>query len=224
MPWLDPPDPYAHPPRVAAVAALRSIDVDDVEVADGWCDLDGVQVEGGELDLESVENLVISACRLDGLSIRLGEDTRVRIRRSELANCDLGPAALDSVLTSRLRNCNLRGAVFADTVRDVVLESCQLSHAYLGAATLERVVLEGCVLRETDFYRAVLSDVAFHGCEMDVVNLDGVVGERVDLRGTNLDLVGIRDLRGCLVTIDQVQGLALQLADAVGLDIENPEV
>lgn len=223
MPWLDPADPYAMPPKPAAVAAARSIDEGDVEMVDGWCDLDGVRLEGGELDLEGAETLVISASQLDGVRFRLGADTRVRIRRSELANCDFGPAALDSVLTSRLRACNLRGAVFAHAVRDLVVESCQLSHAYLGAATLERVVFDACVLRETDFYRATLADVAFERCEMDAVNLDGTTCDRVDLRGTSLDLVGIRDLTGCLVTIDQVQTLALQLADVVGLAIEDPE-
>ncbi len=223
MPWLDPPDPFARAPRPAAWSAGPTLVASELSVVDGWCEIDGVFVDGGEIDAREAQVLVITASRLEGVTVLVGDDTRVRVLRSELEQCDLGPAAIESLLASRLVSCNLRGAVFADTVRDVLLVNCQLSHAYFGAATLDRVAMGGCVLRETDFYRSTLTDLAIDHCEMDAVNFDATTCERVDLRATNLDLMGVRDLTGCLVTADQVQALALQLADAVGLSIEAPD-
>ncbi len=223
MPWLAPPDPFARGPRPAAWSAGPPVAASELGVVDGWCEIDGGLADGGETDAREDEALVITASRLEGVAVLVGDDTRVRVLRSELERCDLGPAAIESLLASQLASCNLGGAVFTDTVCDTLLVNCQLSHAYFGAATLDRVAMQGCVLRETDFYRSTLTDLAIDHCEMDRVNLDGTTCERVDLRATNLDLMGVRDLTGCLVTADQVQALALELADAVGLSIEAPD-
>ncbi|MCP5025586.1 MAG: pentapeptide repeat-containing protein [Actinomycetia bacterium] len=223
MPWLDPPDPFTKPPRLGPWPGRRQVGATDIEVIDGWCDIDGVHLTGAELDVTEAETVVISGSRLDGVTLVLGPHTGVRFLRAELVGCVLATATIESLIGTRLASCDLRGAVFTNTVRDVEFTAGQLSHSYWAGASLERVLIEGCVLRETDFHMASLTDVAFEGCEMEGVNFDASQCERVDLRGTNLDLVGIRDLTGCLVTIDQVQAIALQLADMVGLSIENPD-
>ena len=223
MPWLDPPDPFSKPPRLGPWPGRREVGADDIEVIDGWCDIDGVHLAGVEIDVTAAETVVISGSRLDGVTLTLGPHTGVRLLRAELEGCVLAAATIESVIGTRLGGCDLRGAVFTDTVRDVELSTGQLSHSYWAGASLERVLIDRCVLRETDFHMAGLTDVGFERCEMEDVNFDATRCERVDLRGTNLDLVGVRDLRGCLVTVDQVQAIALQLADVVGLSIEHPD-
>lgn len=226
MPWIDPVDRFAKPPRLPPVAEPQNQWDGEIPVGDGdAAELEGVSIDGGAIDSTTYPSLELVDCSLTGVTFQGGGNSHVDLIDCVLTDCDLSRLRLGSTRGSRLVGCKLAGTDFsASTVRNVRFERCTLRYTNFRMSTLQRVIFVDCQLDETDLFEAQLEDVDFDACQLNEVNVDRVEFTRVDLRGvTSLGLTGITNLRGCLIGDSQVLQLAYTFALMADASIERPE-
>ena len=225
MPWIDPVDEFATPPRVASGplqpepwdGAFESVyDVDRVE---------SVTIDHAAIDATGHGTVELLDCELSGATLETDGSSRFVIVDSMLAGCDLSRARIETVRGSSLVDCKLAGADLSEgSIRDTRFERCSFSYTNLRMSTLERVAFDSCRFEEADLYRADLEDVALDRTELRSVIIDAARFERVDLRGAStLDLEGVGGLGGCLLTDGQAHQLAIHRALAAGASVERDE-
>lgn len=224
MPWIDPVDEFAKPPRTKGAATLGeawdgAIDADDEEVR-----LDGVDV-GSVALTASGQVLELVGCVVAGATLETDDGGRIEIVNSTLTDCDLSRARIGTIRGSRLRGCKLAGTDLAErAIRDVALDGCVMRYTNLRRARLERVALTDCQLSECDLFEATLEDCTFRGSELADVSTERTRFERVDLR--EVAVLGLTDptnLRGCLIDDRHVVELAYPLAFRAGAAIERDQ-
>lgn len=231
MPWLNPQEPFAKPPkfkpknqrpqRGGRGEAVDPDELDSFERGEEWIDIESVEVADGLLDLTSFETVQIVDSYLRGVRVIVGPQTLVSIRDSVIERCDLSRLRSEAVLRSKLVGCKLSGAEFGGFVRDSTFVDCPIQMANLTMSRLERVVFEDCELKEVDCFQAALSDVSFPGSSITDLGLDQAECQRVDFReARGLSLKSGKKLDGCLVTSGQVYELASWLAHQLGMLIE----
>jgi len=104
---------------------------------------------------------------------------------------------------------------------DVVFRNCQLKLVNFGYAKLRHVTFEDCVLDEADFTGATLRDVRFERCQILRADFSHAALTRVDFRGSELEPVGdVNGLRGAMIDVVQLAGLAPALARAAGILVD----
>ena len=229
-------EPFVAAPRLAASHGWSAFEPDTIESDRGLVELSGVEISTqtlsfgtGEQVVEDlviedlvIEDLVIEDCHLDGVDLTQTGASSVEILRSVVDQCDLSRVTVRSIRGSRFVGAKFVGTEFSGaSLTDVVFERCSFRFSNLRMATLRRVRFEDCVIDDVDAFEASMEDVDFAGSEITGFDVDRLAAKRVDLRYASMvELKGIGNLSGLLVAQHQLPGLALALANAVGLDIE----
>jgi len=160
----------------------------------------------------------LERCCLEGLSMQ-----RVRVIDCLLA--EVHGASVDfadsiwrgSQMTGgRLGAMTLAGATWTG----IRLRGIKLGFVNLAGARLEDVVFEECEFGSLDARAAQLRSVAFVDCAVQELNVAEATLSKVDLSGARLrSLVGVENLRGAIVSHQQLLDLAPLLAAQLGLDV-----
>jgi uncharacterized protein YjbI with pentapeptide repeats len=222
MPWIDPIEDYAAPPRLSRqVGGIETWD-GTYDGDDGILRLEGVAIDRATVTAEAGDLVELLNVSLSQARLETDGSGRLDIIDCVLTDCDLSRASIGTLRGSRLIGCKLAGTDMAErTIRDCMFERCTLTYANLRMTTFVRVSMTNCRLDETDISGANLEDVTFAGSELIAVNTDRCRFERVDLRWTNgLDLTTPTNLGGCLIDDTQVLELAYRLALLAGATIE----
>lgn len=221
MPWIDPIDEFAKPPRLNAAATSAepwdgAVDIDEEEVR-----LDAVEIAGTAVTA-SAQHVEVVGCVLTGVTLETDDGGRIDIVNSTLTDCDLSRAHIGTIRGSRLVGCKLSGTDLAERpVRDAAFERCVLRYTNLRRSRLDRVAMTDCQLSECDLFEAALEDCSFRGSEIHDMAVERTRFERVDMRDVStLGLSDPTNLRGCLIDDRHVVQLAYPLAFRAGATVE----
>jgi len=216
-------EPFAKAPKVGP-ARQQSPWAGELDPSRGFAEISNASLDGLEVDLYDVERLEIENCHLSATMLaHANDDLEISLAGSLVERSDLSRLRLTVVRQSRLVGLKLTGTDFSGAaLRDVEFVDCMLHLTSFRMAELERVTFTNCTFEDVDAYSAGLRDVTFPQSRLNAFNLDQTRAERVDLREAELDgLKGLSRLEGFLIAEHQLPALAFQLADAVGLSIEN---
>jgi uncharacterized protein YjbI with pentapeptide repeats len=188
-----------------------------------------------DADLESVRYADLTLPRLD-LPDALVESTQfvgVTAEEADLTGARLSEVELERVLLpvvhatrSQWRDVKVSGRLgsieaYDAQWRSVHFVGCKLSYLNLRGAELVDVAFTDCTIEELDLANARLRRVAFPGTRVEHLNVQHSELRDVDLRGAQLSAIdGIMDLRGAVISPEQLTLLAPVLADALGLTVE----
>jgi uncharacterized protein YjbI with pentapeptide repeats len=169
-----------------------------------------------EDDPVELDNLVLTGERVVGLELE-----RASITGANIDGCDLSGVALSSyavrrskVMRTRLRDCILAGGI----VQDGEIAECPTERLSLRFSTLQRVTFTDCRLPGADFYGAVFDKVTFTRCDLSGAHFDNATVKELVLQScTLLGITGALSLRGAMVDLDDLPGLAPSLAREAGL-------
>jgi uncharacterized protein YjbI with pentapeptide repeats len=200
-------------------AELPEADLDDDVVHAGLdireLDLSGREAAGAELD----------QCRYS--SVSFGE---VRLRRATLKDVVFDKCDLANL---RARECSIRRASFAasrmtgltwitGTMQDVTFDGCRIDLGYFSATKISDVVFTGCRLDQANFGDAELSNVRFENCDLSGVQFSGARLADTRFSGCVLNgISGVTSLRGASMTSADALALAVTLAQALGISIDD---
>ncbi len=225
MPWVEVAEPYAKPPRPKRPGSTSPWSA-PLTVDRGWGELADAMVDADSgLDVAGCHQLTITDSSITDVSLAADDpELEVEIVRSELHNCDLSGVKVRSLRAGRVVGSKLTGTDFSGgTVADTVFEGCLLRYSNLRMAKLNRVSFIDCTLDEVDCYGLEAEHVSFPGSGLTDVNLDGLSATAVDFREVaNVSFSAVSQLTGCLVSEEQLAGLAHALAMVVGIDVERP--
>lgn len=175
----------------------------------------GVHAENMSIDESVLERVQCVQAKLEKLGL---SDVK-------LQGCDLSAAkcADGSWLRVHVKGGRLTGIDLSNTtLKDVTFEDCKLDLANFRASKLTRVQFIGCHLQETDFQMATLTNVAFTSSELSKVAFSRAVLKQVDARTSQLfDIRGWDSLKGLTLDTSQLMAIAPELANELGLVIEN---
>lgn len=188
-----------------------------------------------DADLESVRYADLTLPRLDLADALIETSQLVDVTADE---CDLTGARLSEVELERVllpvvhatrsqwRDVRVRGRLgsieaYDAQWRSVHFVGCKLSYVNLRGAELVDVAFTDCTIEELDLVNARLRRVAFGGTRVEHLNVQHSTLHDVDLRGARLAAIdGILDLRGSVISHEQLMLLAPLLADSLGLVVE----
>lgn len=216
-------EPFAKAPRLSAQRQLPSWD-GAVEPSRGFAEISSADLDNVTVDLTDIERLDIEDCHLSTIILdNAPAELEISLAGSTVERCDLSRLRFTVVRQTRLVGVKLTGTDFSGgMVRDVEFVDCMFRLTSFRMAELERVTFTNCIFEDVDAYSAGLTDVAFAESSLTALNLDQTKAVRVDLRHAQLDaLKGLARLGGFLIAEHQLPLLAHQLADAVGLGIED---
>ena len=216
-------EPFAKPPKLSAVRQLPPWG-GDLDPNRGFAEISDASLDGIEVDLYDLERLEIENGHLSATTMAHAHDElEISLAGSLVERCDLSRLRLTVVRQSQLVGLKLTGTDFSGgALRDVEFVDCMLHLTSFRMAELVRVTFTNCTFEDVDAYSAGLTDVTFPGSRLSALNLDQTSAQRVDLREAELDgLKGLSSLEGFLIAEHQLPALAFQLADAVGLSIED---
>ncbi|MHB1431987.1 MAG: pentapeptide repeat-containing protein [Streptosporangiaceae bacterium] len=182
-----------------------------------------------DLDLSgrSCTSSELDQCRCRGVDLSRTALRRVTVTDTAFERCDLA--------NLRARDCSLRrvsvhasrmtGLVCLDgRLRDVSFTECQIDLASFRASRFTDVLFSGCRLRQADFGDADLSGARFENCDLTGASFNGAKMTGTRLRGCELaGLSGVTSLRGAILTSADAVALALTLAGALGIRVEDED-
>lgn len=196
--------------------------------------LSSISDETESIEDSSLDNLVID------ISHRNFSITRSLINKSDFTASDLEGLGLDNVI---VKNCTITAGKFSEaswhtvlvsnsrcsgiqldrsTLKNVTFRGCKLDIANLRYARLTNVLFDSCVIDEMDLYNAELKNVRFVNCEINNLELQNTKMKNVDLRESTLIRVKrVADLKGALITSEQLIFLSPQLAQQSGITVED---
>jgi uncharacterized protein YjbI with pentapeptide repeats len=160
----------------------------------------------------------LDRCCLEGLSMRQARIVDCLIADAHGASVDFADSTWrDSQVTGgRLGAMTLPGVTWTG----VRLRGIKLGFVNLAAARLEDVVFEACEIGGLDASAAQMRSVAFVDCGIGELNVSEATMSKVDLSGARLrTLVGIENLRGAIISHEQLLDLAPLLAAQLGLEV-----
>jgi uncharacterized protein YjbI with pentapeptide repeats len=179
------------------------------------------------LDLSDVEaaGVEVDQCTLNSVNLSGTKMRRWLIRDARLERCDLA--------NLRARECDLSRVAIASSrmtglswldgrLRDVTLTDCRMDLASFRSSAFSDVLFSGCRLTQAEFGDADLTGARFENCD-----LTGAQFSAARMAGTRLvgcDLTGIdgvTSLRGAVITSGDARMLAVTLAAALGITIED---
>jgi uncharacterized protein YjbI with pentapeptide repeats len=175
----------------------------------------GIHAENMSIDESILERVQFVQAKLEKLGL---SDVR-------LQGCDLSAAkcADGSWLRVHVKGGRLVGIDLSNTtLKDIIFEDCKLDLANFRSSKLTRVQFIGCHLQETDFQMATLTNVAFTSSELKKVAFSRATLNRVDARTSQLfDIRGWDSLKGLTLDASQLMAIAPELANELGLLIED---
>ena len=169
-----------------------------------------------EGDPVELEHLTLAGERVVGVELE-----RASVTDANLDGCDLSGVVLSSyavrrctLARTRLRDCIFGGGI----VQDAEVVECPTERMSLRFSTLQRVTFTDCRLPGADFYGAVFDKVTFIRCDLSGANFDNVTVKELTFQAcTLLGVTGALSLRGAVVDLDDLPGLAPSLAREAGL-------
>ncbi len=223
MPWIEVSEPFAKPPKLVK-PKLWPEWTPPLEIDRGLAELVSNAFGEIQLDLDSCDSLEITDCSFAGTSLANAQEAEISVWRSTFERLDLSGLSFQTVRQTRFVGCKLVGTDLAGaTLEDVLFENCALRHLNLRAAKLNRVRFDNCTIDDADLFEATITNVDFVQSTLSEVNVDRLNAAHVDLRdATQLEFKGLSNLKGCLVTEEQLPSLAYSLAFACDLGIEKP--
>jgi len=223
MPWIEVSEPFAKPPKLSK-PKLWPEWTPPLEIDRGLAELGGAAFGEIQLEFDSCDDLEITDCSFAGTSLANAEAAEISVWRSTFERLDLSGLRFQTMRRSRIVGCKLVGTDLAgSTIEDVLFDNCSLRHVNLRAAKLNRVCFDNCTLDDIDLFEATLTNVDFVQSTLSEVNVDRLSAAKVDFRdATQLEFKGLSNLKGCLVTEEQLPSLMYALAFACNLGIEKP--
>lgn len=222
MPWIEPAEPHAKPPRVEAPGP-RPRWTGPLSIDRSAADLIDVEVvRPEEFGLDGCDELSVRDSALVGVALSDGGQLDLDVHRSSLDACDLSGLRIVTIRRSTLTGCKLVGADFSgSTIADVAFHGCAFRYANWRMASFKRVSFVDCTIDEVDGFELTMEDVDLPGTTINDLNVDRLEAIRVDLReASEIGLRAVSGLRGCLISEHQIPALAYSLAMAAGVDIE----
>lgn len=178
-------------------------------------DLSGQQATGAEIE----------QCRYDTVNLSRVTLRRSLVRDTVFERCDLANLSIHESSARRVSAMASRmtGLRCLDTrLHDVTITDCVLDLASWRFCRFADVVFSGCRLRQADFGGADLSGVRFEYCDLSGAQFSGAVLTGARLTGCDLTAIsGVGSLRGAIVTTADAVALAVTLAAALGITIED---
>ena len=157
--------------------------------------VDRLDISGATL--VDVDMADLRATTVAGRGARL---RRVRIAGGRIGTLDLADAELDEV--------ELRGI--------------RIDYLSFGGGRVADLLVSACTIGTLDMPLARLSRVAFLDSRADEVDTRGLRAEHLDLRGLDAaSYLDLASLRGATLSSPQVEQLALALAAALGIRVED---
>lgn len=189
-------------------------EIEDARI-DATSDLAGIEATRGRVVHSSLSGVRLAGSRLRSLTM-----IDVLAAGIDASNCDWTGARLRRVVFEDCRMTGLQAAELA--ADDVVFRNCRLDLANFRQAAIRHTTFEGCVLDEADFAGASLVDSRCTDSRLRATALHDTRLSRVDLRRSELAPAGdVLALRGAIVDSGQLVGLAPQIAQAVGIVVDD---
>ncbi len=191
-------------------------------------------------DIDSLEAVLIDGVSFVGFSLQGLTITGSRIVKSDFSSAKLEGLGFENVVvescamlaarfheaswhTTTVTNSRCSGVQLdQSTLKNVAFRGCKLDMANFRYAKLNNVIFEDCVVNEMDFGSAELKNVTFAGCAIDGIDFTHAKLQNVDLRGSMLAKIKRpSDLKGVIITSEQLIYLAPQLAHEAGIKVED---
>jgi uncharacterized protein YjbI with pentapeptide repeats len=146
---------------------------------------------------------------------------RAQVTDAQLAGCDLSGVVLTSyaarrvaITETRIRDCVWSGGI----LQDAEVTGCRAERWSLRFSTLQRVTIADCALVGADFYGVTFDKVVFERCDLSGAHFDNATVKELTMRSCGfLGVTGALSLRGAVVDLDDLAGLAPSLAREAGL-------
>jgi uncharacterized protein YjbI with pentapeptide repeats len=208
------------PVRPFTLPQLTDFDGDSLEIGhdyDGilFSDLDFSGQDAGDAKFLECH---IERCGVDGLVLRRARIVDSLITEIHGASVDLGNSSLrdSQMVGGRLGVLTLTGA----TLKCVRVKGMKLGFVNLAGSRVEDVVFEGCEIGAVDVGAARLHTVSFVDCTVHELNVSEATLVKVDVSGAELSsLIGIENLRGAIISHEQLLDLAPLLAAQLGVTV-----
>jgi len=167
-----------------------------------------------------IEECTFGNVNLSGSRLRRGRIRDVRFERCDLANLRALDSSFVRVAIAASRMTGL--SWLDDHLREVTFDGCGIDLSSFRATTFDNVVFAGCRMQQADFGDADLRGARFEGCDLSGAQFSGakMTGTRFarcDLAG----IAGVTSMRGAVITSTDAVALALTLAGALGITIED---
>jgi uncharacterized protein YjbI with pentapeptide repeats len=212
--------PKAPPPGGISLPQLVPFDGDGLEVGH---DYDAIYFADRDFSGQDASDARFLECHLERCGVEALAARRVRFVDCLLT--EIHGASVDfrdstwrdsHLVGGRLGAMTLAGA----TWKCVRVKGMKLGFVNLAGARLEDVVFEGCEIGSLDVGAAHLHTVALVDCTVAELNVAGATLVKVDVSGARLkSLVGIENLRGAIISHDQMIDLAPLLAAQLGVEV-----
>jgi uncharacterized protein YjbI with pentapeptide repeats len=212
--------PAAKPVPPFSLPPLAGFDGDSLEIGhdyDGihFSDLDFSGQDGSDAKFLECH---IDRCGVDALTLRRARFIDSLVTEIHGASLDLGNSSWrDSrMVGGRLGVLTLTGA----TLKCVRIRGMKLGFVNLAGSRLEDIVFEGCEIGAVDVGAARLHTVSFVDSTVQELNVAEATLAKVDLSGARLkSLIGIENLRGAIISHEQLMDLAPLLAAQLGVTV-----
>lgn len=181
----------------------------------------GVSVESSDalvLDEGDAGSQWVEGARI--LELDLDRPELVDLRFDE---CDLsGVVAKDFVMRRvAMRRTRLRGVSFANgQYDDGLLEDCTTDELSMRFTRLRNVTFRRCDLSGADFYSAIFEHVTLDSCSLRGARFNAATVKCLEISGCDMTgLTGAHDLKGAVMSLDDLQTLAPSLAREAGIEL-----
>jgi uncharacterized protein YjbI with pentapeptide repeats len=211
--------------KAPRIDAWRFVPLAEGDTAELTADADLGSVRYADLTLPRLDlaDALVESAQFAGLTADETDLTGARLSEVELERILLPVVHAtrsqwrDVHVTGRLGSIEAYDAQW----RSVHFVGCKLSYLNLRGAELVDVAFTDCTIEELDLVNGRLRRVAFPGTRVEHLNVQHSELRDVDLRGAQLSAIdGIMDLRGAVISPEQLTLLAPVLADALGLTVE----
>ncbi len=178
------------------------------------------------LDLSGREavDAEVDECRYSDVNLSQVTLRHAVIRDAVFERCDLANLrARDSAMNrTAARSSRMTGfSWLAGDLRDVTFDDCRIDLASFSGSKLSHVVFTGCRLEQADFGGADLSRARFERCDLSGAQFSGARMTGTRLSGCDLTgITGITSLRGSIIDSTDAIALAMIMASALGITIE----
>lgn len=211
--------------RAPQIESLRFGPLAEGDVAELTADADLDSVRYADLTLTRLvlTDALVESAQLVGVTAEETDLTGARLSEVELERVLL---PVVHATRSQWRDVKISGRLgsieaYDAQWRSVHFVGCKLSYVNLRGAELVDVAFTDCTIEELDLVNARLRRVALPGTRVEHLNVQHSELRDVDLRGAQLSAIdGIMDLRGAVVSPEQLTLLAPLLADALGMTVE----
>jgi uncharacterized protein YjbI with pentapeptide repeats len=208
-------------PRPGAQPAQPDLDRFDGERLEAGRDYDSLLFADMDFTGQDAADARFLGCRFERCCVE-----GLSLRRARLIACslvDLHAANLDAP-DSIWRDCQMNGGrVGALVLAGTTWTSVRVSGARFGFLNLAEArigdsVLEACVVGSLDLRAAQVRSLALADCAVEELNVTEATLSKLDLSGARVKgLIGVENLKGAIISRQQLFDLAPQLAAQIGV-------